>query len=96
MNINQVVCIRSNWFAEIKTGTMIGEHRPMNCLLRISSDHYRRTRQFLKAEDFQTNSVILTGKYNKGYCLRVVHQLRMLWKTRGYENNPRQAADLAT
>ncbi len=23
MNINQVVCIRSNWFAEIKTGTMI-------------------------------------------------------------------------
>jgi len=29
MNINQVVCIRSNWFAEIKTGMMIGEHRPM-------------------------------------------------------------------
>ncbi len=25
MNINQVVCVRSNWFAEIKTGTMIGE-----------------------------------------------------------------------
>ncbi len=23
MNINQVVCVRSNWFAEIKTGTMI-------------------------------------------------------------------------
>ncbi len=29
MNINQVVCIRSNWFAEIKIGTMIGEHRPI-------------------------------------------------------------------
>ncbi len=26
MNINEVVCIRSNWFAEIKTGTIIGEH----------------------------------------------------------------------
>ncbi len=25
MNINQVVCVCSNWFAEIKTGTMIGE-----------------------------------------------------------------------
>ncbi len=32
MNINQVVCIRSNWFAEIKTGAMIGEHRPMRLL----------------------------------------------------------------
>ncbi len=94
MNINQVVCIRSNWFAEIKTGTMIGEHRPMKLPLRISSDHYRRTRQFLKAEDFQTNSVILTGKYNKGYCLRVVHQLRMLWKTRGYEKQPAASCGL--
>ncbi len=82
MNINQVVCIRSNWFAEIKTGTMIGEHRPMR--LRISSAHYRRTWQFLKAED----SVILTGKYNKGYRLHVVCQFCMLWKTRGHENNP--------
>ncbi len=29
MNINQVVCVRSNWFAEIKTGMIIGERRPM-------------------------------------------------------------------
>ncbi len=35
MNINQVVCIRSNWFAEIKTGTIIGERRPM----RLSFAH---------------------------------------------------------
>ncbi len=32
MNINQVVCIHSNLFAEIKTGAMIGEHRPMRLL----------------------------------------------------------------
>ncbi len=75
---------------------MIGEHRPMRLRLRISSAHYRRTQQFLKAEDFQTNSVILTGKYNKEYRLDVVRQFRMLWKTRGHENNPRQTADLAT
>ncbi len=29
MNINQVVFIRSNWFAEIKPGTIIGERQPM-------------------------------------------------------------------
>ncbi len=45
MNVNQVVCIRSNGFAEIKTGATIGEHRPMRLRLRISSAHYRRTRQ---------------------------------------------------
>ncbi len=57
-----------------------------DCRLRISSAHYRRTRQFLKAEDFQTNTVILTGKYNKAYRLHVAHQFRMLWKTRGHKN----------
>ncbi len=40
MNINHVVCVRSNWFAEIKTGTIIGEHQPMRCRLRISSAYY--------------------------------------------------------
>ncbi len=29
MNINHVVCVRLNWFAEIKTGMIIGECRPM-------------------------------------------------------------------
>jgi len=96
MNINLVVCIRSNWFAEIKTGMMIGESAGQwDCRLRISSAHYRRTRQFLKAEDLQTNSVILTGKYNKGYRLHVVRQFHMLWKTRGHENNPRQTSNIA-
>ncbi len=95
MNINQVVCIRSNWFAEIKTETMIGDAGQWDCRLRISSAHYRRTRQFLKAEDFRTNSVILTGKYNKGYRLHVARQFHMLWKTRGHENNPRQTSNIA-
>ncbi len=53
MNINLVVCVRSNWFAEIKTGMIIGERRPMRLQLRISSTHYQRNRRFLKAEEFQ-------------------------------------------
>ncbi len=40
-----------------------------------------RTRQFLKAEEFQRNSVILTEKYNKEYRLHVARQFCMLWKT---------------
>ncbi len=51
---------------------------------------HTHTRQLLKAEDFQTNSVILTGKHNKGYRL---HVARQFWK---HENNPRQGADSAT
>ncbi len=35
MNINQVVCVGSNWFAEIKTGMIIGERQPM----RLSFAH---------------------------------------------------------
>ncbi len=31
-------------------------------------------------------------KYNKWYRLYVACQFRMLWKTRGHENNPRQPA----
>ncbi len=57
-----------------------------DCRFRISSAHYQRNRQFLKAEEFQRNSVILTGKYNKGYRLHVARQFCMLWKTRGHEN----------
>ncbi len=49
-----------------------------DCSLHISSAHYRRNRQFLKAEEFQRNSVILTGKYKKGYRLHVAHQFCML------------------
>ncbi len=55
MNINQVVCVHLNWFAEIKTGTVIGDHQPMRLPLNISSAHYRKTRQFLKAEKIQRN-----------------------------------------
>ncbi len=30
MNINNIIiCILSNWFAEIKTGKIIGERQPM-------------------------------------------------------------------
>ncbi len=60
-----------------------------DCRLRISSAHYQINRQFLKAEEFQRNSVILTRKHNKGYRLHVARQFCMLWKTRGHENNPR-------
>ncbi len=77
MNINQVVCVHLNWFAEIKTGTIIGDHQPMRLPLNISSAHYRKTRQFLKAEKIQRNSVILTGKYNKEYCLHVAREFCM-------------------
>ncbi len=35
MNINHIVCIRSNLFAEIKTGTIIGERQP----IRLSFAH---------------------------------------------------------
>ncbi len=43
-------------------------------VLRISSADYRKTWQFLKAEKSKRNSyfpVIMTGKYNKEYRLRV-------------------------
>ncbi len=53
MNINQVVCIRSNWFAEIKTGMIKVSASQRDCRLRISSAHYQINRQFLKAEEFQ-------------------------------------------
>ncbi len=52
-----------------------------DCRLHISSAHYRRTRQFLKAEEFQRNSIVLIGKYNKEYCLHVVYQFCMVCKT---------------
>ncbi len=67
MNINHIVCVRSNWFAEIKTGTIIGKCQ------RISSAHYQRTWQFLKAEEFRRN-----WKYNKEYRLHVACQFCML------------------
>ncbi len=89
MNINQVVCVRSNWFAEIKTGMIKVSASQRDCRLRISSAHYQINRQFLKAEEFQRNSVILTGKYNKWYRLHVARQFCMLCKTRRHENNPR-------
>ncbi len=81
MNINHVVWVRSKWFAEIKTGMIIGERRPMRLSFAHSSAHYQRTRQFLKAEEFQRNSVILTRKHNKEYRLHVARQFCMLWKT---------------
>ncbi len=78
MNINHIVWVRSNWFAEIKTGMIIGERRPM----RLSFAQYLRPlAEFLKAEEFQRNFVILTGKYNKEYRLHVARQFCMLWKT---------------
>ncbi len=51
MNINKVVCVRSNWFAEIKTGMIIAERQPM----RLSFTHKFRPlpEKFLKAEEFQ-------------------------------------------
>ncbi len=52
-----------------------------DCCLRISPAHYQRNRQFLKAEEFHRNSVILTGKYNKEYRLHVARQFCMLCKT---------------
>ncbi len=55
MSINHVVCVHLNWFAEIKTGTIIGDHQPMRLPLNISSAHCRKTRQFLKAEKIQRN-----------------------------------------
>ncbi len=42
--------------------------------VQISAQH----RQFLKAEEFQRNSVILTGKHNKEYRLHVARQFCML------------------
>ncbi len=38
----------------------------------------QRTRQFLKAEEFQRNSVILAAKHNKEYRLHVARQYCML------------------
>ncbi len=45
--------------------------------LRISSADYRKTLQFLKAEKSKRNSVIMTGKYNKEYRLRVARRFCM-------------------
>ncbi len=36
MNINHVVCVCSNWFAEIKTGTIMVSAGQWDCRLRIS------------------------------------------------------------
>ncbi len=57
---------------------IIGEHRPM----RLSfAQKLRPLAEFLKAEEFQRNFVILTGKYNKEYRLHVARQFCMLCKT---------------
>ncbi len=77
MNINHVV-----WFARIICWNQNRDDKvnasQWDCRLPISSAHYWRTRQFLKAEEFQRNAVILTRKYNKGYRLHVARQFSML------------------
>ncbi len=52
-----------------------------DCSIRISSTYYWRTRQFLKAEEFQRNSVILSGKYNNKYSLHTIQNWRATCKT---------------
>ncbi len=102
--IKQSLCLGA-WWPEGRSSSLVSQfcHHAIairllpwrivisSLMKNISSAHYRRTWQFLKAEDFQINSVILTGKYNKGR-LHVARQYCMLWKTRGHEKNPQQTA----
>ncbi len=81
MNINHVVCICSNWFAENQNRDN-NRWAPANEIVvcALAPPTYRKTRQFLKAE-IQRNSVILTVKYNKEYRLHAMKNWLATCKT---------------